>query len=282
MKRITIILLSIFGFFVLMSLISFLIPEPDAIAVIPINGIITSSSQGFGSQSVPSGTIVNWIKDAERDSSVKAILFVINSPGGTPVATDEIVSAIRQTTKPTAAVIRDTGASAAYWIASSTDYIIANRMSVVGSIGAIASYLEFDGLLDDFNVTYRRLVTGDYKDVGSPFRQMTPEEQERFQIHLDSLHMMFVEDVASFRNKSLEEVDELADGWIYLGQDAVALGLVDDLGTVDTGVLYFEDMFNKSLALKEYRRVVGFSDILSGSLNVNLNMPEQRTGFRLE
>ena len=86
----------------------------------------------------------------EENKDIKAIVLEINSPGGSAVASDEIASAVKKSNKPTVAVIREAGASGGYWIASSTDHIIANRMSITGSIGVISSYLEFSGLIEKY------------------------------------------------------------------------------------------------------------------------------------
>src|SRR3989344_1664750 len=144
------------------------------VAVIPIEGVITTAEDDLFSDVANSRDIVDLIKEADNNPNVKAIVFEINSPGGSPVASEEIANAIKQTSKPTVAYIREVGASGGYWIASATDRIFASRMSITGSIGVIGSYLEFDGLLDKYNITYRRLVGGKYKDIGSPFKELTP------------------------------------------------------------------------------------------------------------
>src|SRR3972149_2081793 len=152
------------------------------VAVIPIEGVIMGSdSSGLFEETVTSKDTIKLIEKAEKNPSIKAVLFEINSPGGSAVASEEIANAIRKINKTKAALIREVGASGGYWIASSTDYVVANRVSITGSIGVIASYLEFPGLLGEYNVTYRRLVAGKYKDIGSPFKEMTDEEQKLFQ-----------------------------------------------------------------------------------------------------
>ena len=184
------------------SIISAVVPETiqkGNVAVIPIEGLITTGEETF-TQGVKSKTIVDLIEKAQKNDDIKAILLEINSPGGTPVATDEIASAVKEANKTTIAVIRETGASGAFWIATAADRIFANRMSITGSIGVQASRLEFAGLIADYNVTYRRLTAGRLKDAGSRFREMTPEEQQLFQTMLDKLHNEFIKAVAHNRN----------------------------------------------------------------------------------
>ncbi|MEM4397999.1 MAG: RDD family protein, partial [Candidatus Woesearchaeota archaeon] len=157
-------------FFVILG-ISFLMPffETDIsygknVAIIPLYGVISvSEGDMFSSDIISSDAVIKKIEKAENNKEIKAIIFDINSPGGSPVATDEIsqkIKSLKQKNITTIAVIREYGASGAYWIASSTDYIFANRMSLVGSIGVIGSYLDFSGFLNRYNITYQRYVSG--------------------------------------------------------------------------------------------------------------------------
>jgi protease-4 len=190
------------------------------VAVIPLTGILLTESgdESFFEQTLTSKRVIDLIEDAAEDDSIDAILLEVNSPGGSPVATDEVAQAIKRAGKPTVTVIREVGASGAYWVATATDHIIANRMSVTGSIGVIGSYLEYADLLTRYNVTYRRLVAGKHKDIESPYKEMTAEEQAIVQKQLDALHAIFIDEVAANRNLSRETVAELATGNIYLGQ----------------------------------------------------------------
>src|SRR3989338_7528837 len=147
------------------------------VALIKIEGPILTGKESFFEPVASSSEIMGFIEEASEDSGIDAIILEINSPGGSAVASDEIVSSISKVKKPKISFIREVGASGDYWVAASTDYIIANRLSITGSVGVISSYLEFAGLLRDYNVTYRRLVAGKYKDIGDPFRELTnPEE----------------------------------------------------------------------------------------------------------
>ena len=216
------------------------------VAVIPVKGVIvTEPSGGFYDQgNAVSSELVKFIKQASEDSSIKAIVLDIDSPGGSPVASDEIATALKKANKTTVSVIHELGASGAYFVASATNKIYANRLSWVGSIGVIGSYVEYAGLMKQYNLTYRRLVAGKYKDAGSPLKEMTPEEQALFQSELNKVYDVFVDEVATNRNLSREKVLELATGFVYLGTEAKELGLIDKVGTLDDAYADLEKELN--------------------------------------
>jgi protease IV len=236
------------------------------VALIPVKGVIVSESEAglFSSGAVGSADIVSMIKKADENDNIKAIIVEINSPGGSAVASDEIGTALKATHKPTIAWIRELGASGGYWIASSCDTIVANRMSMTGSIGVISSYLQFSGLLDKYNVTYERLVSGAYKDMGSPWKEMSDEERARFQAKLDLIHEYFIEEVATNRNMSLEEVRALATGEVYLGAEALQLGLIDYVGGEDDVKEYLKVSLGIKPEIVEYKARHSFFDSLTG------------------
>ena len=180
-------------------------------AIIPVKGEITSEGSGgfFSSATASAPDIIMSIEKAKNDANIKAVIFEIDSPGGSAVATDEISQAIKSLNEKnitTVAWIRESGASGAYWIASSTDHIVANRMSMVGSIGVYGSYLELYGLMNRYNVTYQRLVSGEYKDAGTPYRPLSSAEEVYIQEKLDKIHSYFISAVAENRNMSIDSV----------------------------------------------------------------------------
>jgi protease-4 len=242
-------------------------------AIIPIKGVIsTESGTGLLSDDAAnSRDIVKTIQQVQHDSRVRAVIFEINSPGGSPVATDEIAEAIKELNKDklTVAWIREVGASGAYWVASSTDHIIANRMSIVGSIGVYGSYLEVYGLLNKYNITYRRLVSGEYKDTGSPFKPLSSQEEYMLQSKLDKLHEYFIEAVATNRNMSTDAVRTLATGEIFLGVEAKDNGLVDELGGQEQAVTYIENSLNITVETKEFTKRKTFLEALTQTINKN-------------
>ena len=260
---------------IFISFIGILIPpesiETGNVAVIPLTGLISTEDNGqaFAGDTVKSEDVVKLIKEADEKKEIKAILLEINSPGGEPVATDEIATAVKEVNKTTIAVIRESGASGAYWIATAADKIYANKMSVTGSIGVQASHLEFGGLLTDYNVTYRRLVAGKYKDVGSRWREMTPEEQEMYQRVLDKLHNEFIKTVAKNRGLPIDYVEALATGFIYLGSEAKDLKLIDELGGKEDALKYLEKTMNITAKPVTYKTEKTFFEKLAGLTSEN-------------
>ncbi len=240
-------------------------PQLGNAALIPIEGPITGNGDaGFGVSAVSSKDLVDFLQDAEDNPQVKVILLEINSPGGSAVASDEIASAVKKSKKPVVALIRETGASGAYWVASAADYIVANRMSITGSIGVLSSYLEFSGLMGDYNVTYERLVAGEKKDLGTPFKKLTTQERKILQEKLDKIHQFFIEEVAANRNLDASQVKALATGEFYLGVEALDLGLVDVLGDKDTA----EEFMKQKYALERvdyitYKHEPSFLELLA-------------------
>ncbi len=220
--------------------------ESGNVAVIPVKGVITADglSSPFGGGGVSSSEVVELLEKAGRNPSVKAVILEINSPGGSAVASEEIARAVKRLNKTSVAWIREVGASGAYWVASAADHVVASRASATGSIGVLASYLEFSGLLKRYNVTYNRLVAGKYKDMGSPYKELTPEEKAIIEKKLEAIHEYFVESVAANRNLSVEKVREFANGMVYLGEEAKELGLVDELGGFEEAKAYLEEELN--------------------------------------
>lgn len=251
------LLVFLFFLMIIASFVTALYPtelESGNIAVIPIRGTISTATEQQLLPGVNSQSIVELIEKAEDVEAIKAILLEIDSPGGTPVASDEIATAVKKAEKPTIAVIRETGASGAYWIASAADKIYANRMSMTGSIGVRASRLEFAGFIEEHNITYRRLVAGKYKDTGNMWKEMTEEEQKLYQKILDDLHDEFIKTVSDNRELPEEKVRELATGFVYLGMEAKELGLVDELGRKEDAIKYIEQKLNITAETVTYKK----------------------------
>lgn len=237
---------------VISACISFLLPSTEEVtlaqsnvALIRVEGPILLGGSKDLFTSVPSSkTVLDFIKQADANEQIRAIILEINSPGGTAVASQEIVQAIKDSNKVTLAWVREIGASGAYWVASATDHVISHDLSLVGSIGVISSYVDIAGLMDDHNVTYNRIVAGKYKDTGIPFRGLEPDERELLQSKTDLIYEYFVRDVAANRNMSYDDVLVLADGSVYLGVEASKNGLVDELGGYAAVEQHLRDVLN--------------------------------------
>ncbi len=239
------------------------------VARIPIEGVITSTGGSYlGSATVSSVDIVKFIEEASEDSSISVILLEINSPGGSAVASDEIAAAVKKTQKPTIALIREAGASGGYWIASASDHIVANRMSITGSIGVISSYLEFSGLFEEHGVGYERLIGGKYKDLGTPFKKLSSEEKSILQKKIDTIHDYFIEEVALNRNLDKQRVKNVATGEFYLGVEAFNLGLVDELGDIHAAEEYMKKKYSiDDVSYVTYQKKGTFLDAFSGVMS---------------
>jgi protease-4 len=190
------------------------------------------------------GTIINsqdtvkQIKDWRKDSSIKAILIRIDSPGGAVGPSQEIYTEIRRTigTKPVVASMGSVAASGGYYIASAASYIVANPGTITGSIGVIIHFPNLRELFDKIGYQMTTIKSGQFKDIGNPDREMTPEEKELLQATIDETFGQFVRDVAKGRNMPEEDVRKIADGRIIMGEKALEIKLVDQLGNFEDAV----------------------------------------------
>ncbi len=243
-------------------------PIADIIAIIPIYGIITISgdSNNILSQggSTSSDVITAFIKKANEDPQIKGIILEINSPGGEVVASEEIAQAVKNSKKPVVAWIREVGASGAYWIASASSVIVADRLSITGSIGVLASYIEFSGLFEKYGLTYQKLTSGELKDIGTPFRSLQDNEREILQKKLDLIQDIFISEVAQNRKLSEQKVRELATGIFYLGIEAKQNGLIDIIGSKQEAIDQVKKLANiKEAELVSFQKKTTFLDLLS-------------------
>jgi protease-4 len=191
------------------------------VGVVPVSGTITDSDD-----------IVEALRDFQHAHSIKAVVVRIDSPGGGVAASQEIYHAILElrAEKPVVASFGGVAASGGYYIASACDAIVANPGSLTGSIGVIMEMGNVQELLQKIGVQAEVLKAGTYKDMGSPVRPLTDEERAILQQMIDSVHTQFITAVASGRKMDEAKVRALADGRIYSGEQAHALGLVDSLG----------------------------------------------------
>ena len=243
----------------------------DKIAIIPITGIIMPSeiTVGFYSKGTDPDTIINFIKKANQNKKVKGIILEINSPGGAVVASKEIAEAVEQSEKPIVALIKDIGTSGAYWVATSADSIVADELSLTGSIGVTASYIEVSKLFDEYGITYQPLKSGKYKDIGSPLKPLTTEEETILQKKLDKIHSIFIKEVAKNRNLPESTVKQLATGIYFLGEEAYNHKLIDHLGNKELAINITKNLANieeaKLITFKKERTI--FDLFSSTSIN---------------
>lgn len=244
----------------------------NKVLLIDLSGVITSQEQS-GALSLrthpsPVANIKESLDKASLDSNVKAIILRINSPGGTVTASDliynELIHFKERTGIKIIATIMDLGASGGYYAAVAADKIIAHPTSVTGSIGVIMVNMNMQGLLEKIGVRGIVIKSGAKKDMGSPFREMTEEEEALFQGVIDDLYSRFVSVVAAGRKDlSEEEVRKIADGRIYTAGQALELGLIDEIGYLEDAIT----LAKKESGLKEAQVVTYYRP---GSYRTNI------------
>ena len=203
-----------------------------AVAILDVSGTIVSGESGPFDTSVvaASGELLPLIHQAAADADVRAILLRVNSPGGSVVASDEIYHALKESGKPVVVLMGDLAASGAYYISMAAGYIVANPHTLTGSIGVISEFPDAHGLLEKLGVQFTVIKSGAAKDIGSPYRQMTEDEQALWQAIVNETYEGFLKIVAEGRGLPVEEVRALADGRVFTGSQALELKLVDALG----------------------------------------------------
>ncbi len=209
-------------------------------AIINLKGEITTESQQefLTPQTLNSEGYAKLIRKAADNENIKIIILKINSPGGSAVGSKEIVDAIKyaKTKKPIVSYIRELGASGAYWAAANTEYIMSNDLAIVGSVGVLASHIDFSGLMEKYGIKYEKLTGGKYKDIGSPLRNITPEEKKLLQQKIDLIHKEFYEDVFKERqleNLSKEKKEMIKTGIFFIGKEALNYSLIDKTGSYE-------------------------------------------------
>jgi protease-4 len=210
----------------------------DKVAVIPLYGTISLSQDSgfFAEDKATPNNFKEQLHKAEKDSSVKAIVIEINSPGGSVVASEEIADAIDETTKPTVAWFSEMALSGGYYVGSSADYIVADQASITGSIGVISIFPEYSRLMDKIGVNFTVVKGGEFKDFSSGFRPMTDEEREMMEDVILEVYEQFLQRVAEKRNFTKAYAREVAQGKIYSGIKATELGLADEVGNKERAI----------------------------------------------
>jgi len=206
----------------------------DTVAIVPLQGEIA-----YGQSNILGGTVISpdvvkaGLEKAEEDPSVSAIVLEVNSPGGSPVASEEIMEYVKNSDKPIVVWISDVGASGAYLVASAADKIVASPTSTVGSIGVILSLTDLSGLYQKIGVNQSSIKAGEYKDIGADYRPLTAEERQILQNMVNQDYDYFISLVADNRKLDKNYVRSVAEGKIYTGTQAKDLKLVDETGSRD-------------------------------------------------
>ncbi len=214
-----------------------------AVGVVEIKGVIVNSE-----------AILGILASFSRDQRIKAVILRIDSPGGGVAATQEIYREVMRTRqrKKVIASLGSMAASGGIYIASAADQILASPGTLTGSIAVIMHFANYQELFRKVGLKSVIIKSGEFKDIGSPTRKMTPREKEILQYLVDQVHQQFIKDVAKARKMPVEKVAALADGRVFTGEEAVRLGLVDSLGNFEDAVA----LAQKILGLKTRPKLV--------------------------
>jgi len=231
-KKLCIVLLGLFVLIVMVSALVALLGKEgislrEKVAIVNIRGPIVDSREA-----------VDELKDYVDDSSIKAIVLRVDSPGGGVAASQEIYTEVKRaaSVKKVVASMGSLAASGGYYVSAPATRIVANPGTITGSIGVIMEIPNIEGLMDKVGVRTEVIKSGKHKDMASAFRKMSEEDRRLLQGLITDVYEQFIEDVAASRDIPLEEVRKMADGRIYSGRQALALGLVDEMGGLERAV----------------------------------------------
>lgn len=220
-----------------------------SVAVIDIDSVI-----GYdGTASSPEG-LKYRLDAAASDDQVKGVILRVNSGGGTATAGEEMARYVAEFAKPVIVVSAATNASAAYEISSQADYIFCAKTTSIGAIGVLLQVTDLSGLYEKLGIDVDTIVSTDSKDAGSGNRPLTEEERAWYQDMVNEIDADFVETVAEGRGMTIAEVKALANGLPYTGMQAVEVGLADEIGYFDDGLVYISVLagYDKPLATISY------------------------------
>jgi len=203
------------------------LPIGEKIGVVEVKGAIMTSED-----------VIQRLTHLRDDSSMKAVVLRVDSPGGGVGPSQEIYTEIQKLAqvKPVVVSMGSVAASGGYYIAIPAHQIVANPGTITGSIGVIMEFTNFQELLQKIGLKSQVVKSGEHKDIGSPVRPMTPDDRQILQSLIDDVHSQFVSAVAQGRELPLDKAKALADGRIYTGRQALEAGLVDRLGNMQDAI----------------------------------------------
>jgi protease-4 len=240
------------------------------IAVIEVDGMILDSTVEH---------VLKQLRQARDDDAVKAVVLRVDSPGGSVSGSDRIwreVEVLKHAGKPVVASLGGTAASGGYYVAAPADHIVAEPTTLTGSIGVIMELPNLKGLLDKVGVEFETITTGPWKDSGSMFRPMTPEERARWRAVIEESYQRFVRIVARGRRLSMSEATEIANGQVFTAAEAIQRKLVNELGYLDDAILVAQ-----RLARLESARVIRYARPLDWT-EALLSLSAPRSGICLD
>ncbi len=206
-------------------------PSGPHTALVELRGEIAADTEASAE------VLMSGLKSAFEDAGAKAVVVRINSPGGSPVQAgilhDEILRLKALHKKKVYAVVEEAAASAAYYVAVAADEIYADKASIVGSIGVLMDGFGAVGTLEKLGIERRLLTAGANKGLGDPFSPLTPQHRAYLQATLEQIHRQFIDVVKKGRGERLKETPDTFSGLFWNGEQAVGLGLIDGLGSLD-------------------------------------------------
>lgn len=199
----------------------------EKVGIIEIKGVIADAKQ-----------VLHHLKRFREDDSIKSIVIRIDSPGGAVGPSQEIYREVRKTSakKKVVASMGAIAASGGYYVAAGSDGIVANPGTITGSIGVLMGFTNYEQLLQKIGLVPIVVKSGEYKDMGSPVRQMTAAEQQILENFAKKIHMQFIMDIVKGRKMDQAKVEALADGRIFTGKESIDLGLVDRIGNLEDAI----------------------------------------------
>ena len=265
---------------------------PDKVVVVPIEGVIAPADDTLGGvlpTSTPEG-LTDALRQAGSDPSVVAVVLEIDSPGGGVTASDEMHQSVldfeENTGEPVVVSMQDVTASGGYYISTAADRIVANKTTLTGSLGVIFEIPNFAEAADKYGIKQVVIKSGKYKDIGSAFREMTPEERDILQSFVDDLYTQFVDVISEGRDIPKDRVREIADGRVYSGLQAKKLGLIDSFGGLDEASAIAGNLAGTSdTTVVRYVQQPSFTDTLLARLALEKPQAEQimdAAGLNLE
>ena len=211
------------------------LPATCNVSIIAINGALgTMRQEGY----VNSLDIALTVQGLAGNGMNRALIFLIDSFGGSAAASEEIGDAIQSAGLPTVAVVRSSALSGGYWIAAKTDHIIALSTAAVGSIGATSSYLDETKLNEKEGYTFQEIVSGRFKEIGNINKPLSSVDRAYLQDYTDKISVLFEREVQASRGLTDDQMAELRDAKFYLAEEGIKLGLVDEIGGINEAKNY--------------------------------------------
>ena len=253
----------------------------NKIVMIPISGVITDKPTDNIFLNIPGmvHVIKKTLEQVAADSNVKAVIFTVDSPGGGITASDIIYNNIKrfkETTGKTVVVyMQNVAASGGYYVSIAADKIIAHPTTITGSIGVIMPIINVSKLIDKYGIEENSIKSGRMKDIGSPLKEMLPEEKEVLSEIVDEMYMRFITLISKERELPIDQVRILADGRIFTGKQAVNNGLIDQVGYLEDAIDIAKDLAGlKEATIIKYERKLSVGDFLKVMASKMLTKPE--------